>query len=115
MSISIVGIRRKSRRLSTVESQNYVNALRLVISILASASDESFFISAAGSALAGIAALVPVESAPELSHMRTEPQMSCRTCEPKHRVKLAIFAILQVLGPMLSDVRIAQIATLTQF
>jgi hypothetical protein len=30
-------------------------------------------------------------------------------------VKLAIFAILQVLGPMLSDVRIAQIATLTQF
>jgi hypothetical protein len=30
-------------------------------------------------------------------------------------VKLAIFAIFQVLGPMLSDVRIAQIATLTQF
>ena len=30
-------------------------------------------------------------------------------------VKLAIFAILQVPGPMLSDVRIAQIATLTQF
>jgi hypothetical protein len=30
-------------------------------------------------------------------------------------VKLAIFAILQALGPMLSDVRIAQIATLTQF
>ena len=28
-------------------------------------------------------------------------------------VKLAIFAILQVLGPMLSDGRIPQIATLT--
>ena len=34
---------------------------------------------------------------------------------PNTGVKLAIFAILQVLGPMLSDVRIAQIATLTQF
>jgi len=34
----------------------------------ASASDESSFISTAESALAGIAALVPVGSAPELSH-----------------------------------------------
>src|SRR5712691_6851594 len=46
----------------------------------ASASDESFFISTAESALAGIAALVPVGSAPELSHKRTEPQLSCRAC-----------------------------------
>src|SRR6266478_5175766 len=40
----------------------------------------SFLISAAESALAGIAALVPVGSAPELSHKRTEPQLSCRAC-----------------------------------
>src|SRR5260370_40657041 len=39
-----------------------------------------FFISAAESALAGIAALVPVGSAPELSRKRTEPQLSCRAC-----------------------------------
>src|SRR5437660_7373465 len=31
-------------------------------------------------ALAGIAALVPVGSAPELSHKRTEPRLSCRAC-----------------------------------
>jgi hypothetical protein len=37
-----------------------------------------FFISTAESALAGIAALVPVGSAPELSHKRTEPQLSPR-------------------------------------
>src|SRR5258708_30966402 len=52
----------------------------LVISISASASDGSFFISTAESALAGIAALAPVGSAPELSHRRTEPQLSCRAC-----------------------------------
>src|SRR6185503_6401092 len=39
-----------------------------------------FFILTAESALAGIAALVPVGSAPELSHKRTEPQLSCRAC-----------------------------------
>src|SRR5262249_23053379 len=39
-----------------------------------------FFISTAESALAGIAALVPVGSAPELSHKRSEPQLSCRAC-----------------------------------
>src|SRR5260370_10893490 len=39
-----------------------------------------FLISAAESALVGIAALVPVGSAPELSHKRTEPQLSCRAC-----------------------------------
>src|SRR5439155_1592351 len=39
-----------------------------------------FFISTAESALAGIAVLVPVGSAPELSHKRTEPQLSCRAC-----------------------------------
>jgi hypothetical protein len=50
-----------------------------VISISASAFDE-FFISTAESALAGIAALVPVGSAPELSHKRTEPQMSGPAC-----------------------------------
>jgi hypothetical protein len=33
----------------------------------------------------------------------------------EHRVKLAIFAIFQVLGSMLSNARIAHIATLTQF
>ena len=55
-------------------SQNYVNTLPLVISISASASDESFFISTAESALAGIAALVPVGSAPELSHKRIASQ-----------------------------------------
>src|SRR5580704_11131285 len=38
------------------------------------------FISAAESALAGTAALVPVGSAPELSHKRPEPQRSCRAC-----------------------------------
>ena len=38
------------------------------------------FISAAESALAGIGALVPVGSAPEFSHKRTEPQLSCRAC-----------------------------------
>src|SRR5258708_29782570 len=36
------------------------------------------FISTAESALAGIAALVPVGSAPELSNKRPEPQRSCR-------------------------------------
>src|SRR5258708_3636291 len=50
------------------------------LNVSASASDESFFISTAESALAGIAALVPVGSAPELSHKRTEPQRSCRAC-----------------------------------
>src|SRR6266436_806162 len=39
-----------------------------------------FFISTAESALAGIAALVPVGSGPELSHKRTEPQLSCQAC-----------------------------------
>ncbi len=39
-----------------------------------------FFISTAESAPAGIAALVPVGSAPELSRKRTEPQLSCRAC-----------------------------------
>src|SRR5260370_23246963 len=48
----------------------------LVISISASASDGSFFISTAESALAGIAALAPVGSAPELSHRTAEPQLS---------------------------------------
>src|SRR6476661_354313 len=38
------------------------------------------FISTAESALAGIAALVPVGSAPELFHKRIEPQLSCRAC-----------------------------------
>src|SRR5436309_3132829 len=38
------------------------------------------FITTAESALAGIAALVPVGSAPELSHKRTEPRLSCRAC-----------------------------------
>ena len=38
------------------------------------------FISTAESALAGIAALVPVGSAPELSHKRTGPQLSCQAC-----------------------------------
>src|SRR6266480_3833846 len=37
-------------------------------------------ISAAESALAGIAAPVPVGSAPELSHKRTEPPLSCPAC-----------------------------------
>src|SRR6266853_4194192 len=40
----------------------------------------SFLISTAESAFAGIAALVPIGSAPELSHKRTEPQLSCRAC-----------------------------------
>src|ERR1700758_4918248 len=39
-----------------------------------------FFISTAESALGGIAALVPVGSAPELSHKRTEPPLPCRAC-----------------------------------
>src|SRR5580704_12503842 len=39
-----------------------------------------FFILTAESALAGIAGLVPVGSAPELYHKRTEPQLSCRAC-----------------------------------
>src|SRR5437660_4616138 len=43
-------------------------------------SDESFFISAAESALAGIAALVAVGSAPALSHKTPEPRPSCRAC-----------------------------------
>src|SRR5947208_14219978 len=38
------------------------------------------FISAAGSALAGIAALVPVGSGPELSHKRTGPPLSGPAC-----------------------------------
>jgi hypothetical protein len=38
------------------------------------------FISTADSAPAGIAALVPVGSTPEISHKRTEPQPSCRAC-----------------------------------
>src|SRR6266540_1269264 len=38
------------------------------------------FISASESAPAGSAAPVPVGSAPELSHKRTEPQPSCRAC-----------------------------------
>src|SRR5580704_1613092 len=37
-------------------------------------------ISTAESALAGIVARVPVGSAPELSHRRTEPRLSCRAC-----------------------------------
>src|SRR5882672_2248684 len=47
-------------------------------SIRTSASQESSLISAAESAPAGIAALVPVGSAPELSHKPPEPQGSCR-------------------------------------
>src|SRR6266852_1463498 len=39
-----------------------------------------FFISTAESALGGTAVLVPVGSGPELSHKRTEPQLSCRAC-----------------------------------
>src|ERR1700684_1918867 len=39
-----------------------------------------FFISTGESAPAGIAALVLVGSAPELSHKRTEPQLSCQAC-----------------------------------
>ena len=38
------------------------------------------FISAAESALAGIAALVPVGSAPAPSHKKPEPQRSCPAC-----------------------------------
>src|SRR6266576_1429326 len=38
------------------------------------------FISTAESALAGIAALVPVGSAPAPSHKMPEPQRSCRAC-----------------------------------
>src|ERR1017187_4268045 len=38
------------------------------------------FISTAESALAGIAALVPVGSGPAPSHKKHEPQMSCRAC-----------------------------------
>src|SRR5438132_1804093 len=40
----------------------------------------SFFISAAESAPAGIAALVPVGSGPELSHKSTGPRRSCPAC-----------------------------------
>src|SRR6267143_5308012 len=40
----------------------------------------SILISTAKSALAGIAALVPVGSGPELSHKRTEPQLSGPAC-----------------------------------
>src|SRR5438067_1083344 len=39
-----------------------------------------FFISTAESAAAGIAALVPVGLAPEPSHKRFEPQLSCPAC-----------------------------------
>src|SRR5258705_12407308 len=39
---SKVGAAKRLRRVSTVGSQNYVNALRLVISMSASASDEFF-------------------------------------------------------------------------
>src|SRR5271170_6041206 len=41
----------------------------------------SLFISTAESALAGIAAPVPVGSVPELSHKTTELQQSCRACD----------------------------------
>src|SRR5258708_2821647 len=40
----------------------------------------SVFISTAESALAGIAAPVPVGSAPAPSHTKHEPQLSCRAC-----------------------------------
>src|SRR5262249_46384117 len=40
----------------------------------------SYFTSAGESALAGIAARVPVGSAPELSHKRIEPRLSCQAC-----------------------------------
>ncbi len=40
----------------------------------------TFFISAAESEPAGIAAPVPAGSAPELSHKRTEPKRSCPAC-----------------------------------
>ena len=43
-------------------------------------SPADFLISTAESAPRGIAALVPVGSAPELSHTRTEPPLSCRSC-----------------------------------
>jgi hypothetical protein len=49
----------------------------------------SFFISTGESALAGIAALVPVGSAPELSHKRTEPRLSCRACGTYLRGRIA--------------------------
>src|SRR5664279_2623235 len=39
-----------------------------------------FFISTGESAPAGTAALLPVGSAPELSHKTTESQLSCRAC-----------------------------------
>jgi hypothetical protein len=45
----------------------------------------------------------------------TAASQLARIAELENRVKLAIFAILHALGLMLSDVRIAQIATLTQF
>src|SRR5713226_4547496 len=51
-----------------------------MLSIFASASARVFFISIAESAPAGIAALVPVGSGPELPHKRTGPQPSCRAC-----------------------------------
>jgi hypothetical protein len=40
----------------------------------------TFFISAGGCALAGIAARVPVGLGPELSRRRSEPPRSCRAC-----------------------------------
>src|SRR5579864_7423214 len=43
-------------------------------------SYSTFLISTAESALAGIAALVPVGSAPEPSQKTPEPQLSCRAC-----------------------------------
>src|SRR2546427_7522467 len=51
-----------------------------LLRVLTSISYFNCFISTAESAPAGIAALVPVGSAPELSHKRTEPQLSCRAC-----------------------------------
>ena len=93
------------------------------------------FILTAESAPAGIAALVPVGSAPELSHKRTEPQPSCQACGIYlhgliRKVIVCHFALFQhrvdmknqntgvklaISAMMLSDVRIAQIVTLTQF
>src|SRR6478736_3910565 len=61
-------------------ASEFTSPINAVVSISASASDESFFISTAESALAGIGAPVPVGSGPELSHKRTEPQLSCRDC-----------------------------------
>src|SRR5260370_22517609 len=55
-----------------------------------------FFISTAESALAGIAALVPVGSAPELSHKRTEPQLSFRACGTYLHGRNALATNLQI-------------------